>query len=143
MIFMLKYIIWKEIFRLARISTNDIFVRKLCWNDRKKTLNVSKLDWKNYSDQASLLGIRESSCGPPESLQTSQHYGIEGFKGAVNCSPIMPRGVTLSDSWWEFFQSDVCKGQLSLLTKTFIFLNNGRFYFILLLFFLTMRLYIL
>ena len=50
-----------------------------------------------------------ASWGPHSSPETphhpTQHYCIEGFKGALNLSPIMPRDVSLSDSQCKFFQS--------------------------------------
>jgi len=37
--------------------------------------------------------------GPPETPRTPQHYRMEGFKGGLNWSPIMPRDASLSI--WE------------------------------------------
>ena len=36
---------------------------------------------------------------PTEIARTSQHYSVEGFEGARNWSPIMPRDASLSDSY--------------------------------------------
>ena len=54
-----------------------------------------------------LLAVRETGVfrhhmdailGPPETPRTSQHYHIEGLKGALNWAPIMPLDACLSDS---------------------------------------------
>ena len=36
---------------------------------------------------------------PPETPRISQHYHIEGFKGALNWAPMMPIDACLSDSY--------------------------------------------
>ena len=41
--------------------------------------------------------------GPSEISWTSQHYGTEGFRGAINWAPIIPRGVSISDSRSNFW----------------------------------------
>ena len=41
-------------------------------------------------------------------------YRTEGFKGALNCSPIMPRGASLPDSGCESFQFGLHSLRLAL-----------------------------
>ena len=69
---------------------------------------------KNYSDQTCSCPrdwrlsatIYVQFRTPPETPGTiTALYRIEGFKGALNWSPIMPRDASLSDSRCEVFQS--------------------------------------
>ena len=53
-------------------------------------------------------GVSRHHGGPigdtPETTRTSRYYRREGFKeGVLNWAPIMPRGVSASDSRFEFF----------------------------------------
>ena len=40
--------------------------------------------------------------GPPEAPRAPQRYRVEGFKGALNYSPIMPRDARPSDPEYKF-----------------------------------------
>jgi len=70
----------------------DTQLMKLC------TLNIIM-----NIEQIPAVSNVEYYMGAPETPRTSQHYRIEGFKGVLNWSPTMSRGVSLSDSDCKFF----------------------------------------
>ena len=43
---------------------------------------------------------------PTETLYTSKQYSIEGFKGALDWTNIIPRGVSLSDAYSKYSSVD-------------------------------------
>ena len=61
------------------------------------------------SDSNSLASLGHNHEGPIEGASeaplTSQHYCIEGFKGAHNWAPIIQKDASLSDSRCKLFQS--------------------------------------
>ena len=70
-------------------------------------INLDTADWKRQHERQASLGIMVAQLheGPPKNL--SDHHGtivLRGLRWILNCSPIMPRDVSLSDSRCYFFE---------------------------------------
>ena len=86
---------------LKKLSVFKIINQFLECTDRKNVTNQTyscPRDWRLSASWVTKLS-------PIETPRTSQHYRIEGFKGALNWAPIMPRDDSLSDSQYNFFSS--------------------------------------
>ena len=77
--------------------------------------------WSDWHLSASWRSYRALK-RPPQTAQTSRHYGVEGLQGALNWATIVPRGASFSDDRWWIFQSGSCILSNIFLVEIFIFL---------------------